>query len=237
MQDCLGACNTWFIIYSRLPRFFLAAHGSNREKLRYVAPYHVQLNGTGSNGRPGPPPFHRHSFRAMKSSSSWHRIRVWPHRVNYDTSTATACHHDNDDCANARIERKARNREHLRAFSFYFRTSRYCNLTPPFVYYKMGGRDPRQDMLDNAQQWQCTKHTLKHSNTPTHRDLGAIPFSTSLYPPYYKHFGAKQHEQQRALEVGTFSPNQYKSCVRLAHHRRLRRAASFTYLVSRHPLF
>jgi hypothetical protein len=32
-------------------------HGSNREKLRYAAPYHVHLNGTGSNGRPGSPTF------------------------------------------------------------------------------------------------------------------------------------------------------------------------------------
>jgi hypothetical protein len=29
-------------------------HGSNREKLRYATPHHVHLNGTGSNGRPGP---------------------------------------------------------------------------------------------------------------------------------------------------------------------------------------
>jgi hypothetical protein len=89
--------------------------------------------------------------------------------------------------------------------------------------------------LDNTQQRQCTKHTLKHSNTPTHRDLGAIPLLTILYPPYYKYFGAKQHEQQRALEVGMFSPNQYKSCVCLAHYQRLRRAVSFTCPVSRRP--
>jgi hypothetical protein len=68
---------------------------------------------------------------------------------------------------------------------FYFYTSRYCNSIPPFAYYKKGGRDPRQNTLDKAQQWQCTKHTLKHSNTHTHthRDLGAIPLSTSLYLP------------------------------------------------------
>jgi hypothetical protein len=102
---------------------------------------------------------------------------------NYDISTATTCHHDDDDCVNARIERKASNREHLMAFSFYFRTSRYCNLTPPFAYYKRGGRDPRQNKLNNTQQQQCTKYTLKHSNIPAHKDLGAIPLSTSLYPP------------------------------------------------------
>jgi hypothetical protein len=183
MQDCLGTYNTWFIIRSRLPQFFLAPHGSNREKLCYAAPYHIHLNGTGSNSRPGPPPFRWRGFRAMKSSSSWHHVRVWPRRVNYDTSTTTSCHHHDDDCVNAQTERKANNREHLRAFSFYFRTSRYYKPTPPFAYYKRGGRDPRQNRLDNAQQWQITKHTLKHSNTPTHRDLGAISLSTSLYPP------------------------------------------------------
>jgi hypothetical protein len=95
-------------------------------------------------------------------------------------------HHDGD-CANTRTERKASNREHLRAFSFYFCTFKYCNPTPPFAYYKRGGRDPRQEEMKNGetntQQWQYTKHTLKHTNTPTHRDLGAIPLSTSLYSP------------------------------------------------------
>jgi hypothetical protein len=71
------------------------------------------------------------------------------------------------------------------AFSFYFCTSKYRNLTPPFANYKSRGRDPQQrkKWLDNAQQKQYTKHTLKHTNTPTHRDLGAIPLSISLYPP------------------------------------------------------
>jgi hypothetical protein len=79
--------------------------------------------------------------------------------------------------------RKSRNREHLRTFSFYFRTSKCCNPIPPFAYYKRGGRDPRpKRRKDDTTQWQCTKHTLKHSNTPTHRDLGDIPLSTSLYP-------------------------------------------------------
>jgi hypothetical protein len=184
VQDYLETCNTWFIIRSRLPQFFLAPHGSNREKLRYTAPYHVHLNGIGSNDHLGPPPFRRCNFRATKSSSSLHRVKVWPRRVNCDTTTAMACrHHHHHDCVNPWTERKARNREHLRVFSFYFCTSRYYNPTPPFAYYKKGGRDPRQRQLDNAQQWQCIKHTLKHSNTPTHRDLGAIPLSTSLYPP------------------------------------------------------
>jgi hypothetical protein len=49
-----------------------------------------------------------------------------------------------NDYVNAWIERKASNREHLRAFSFYFRTSKYYNPTPPFAYYKRGGRDLQQ---------------------------------------------------------------------------------------------
>jgi hypothetical protein len=59
------------------------------------------------------------------------------------SSTAMACHHHDDDCANARTKMKAWNREHLRAFSFYFHTSKCCNPTPPFAYYKRKGRDPR----------------------------------------------------------------------------------------------
>jgi hypothetical protein len=60
-------------------------------------------------------------------------------------STATTCHHHHHhhDFANAQTKRKARNKEHLRDFSFYFRTSKYYNPTTPFVYYKRGGRDPR----------------------------------------------------------------------------------------------
>jgi protein-tyrosine phosphatase len=154
------------------------------------------------------------------------------------SSTATAWHHCNDGCAKARTKRKARNREHLRAFSFYFCTSKHCNLTPPFAYYKRGGRDPRPKGRNNTMKWQCTKHTLKHSNTHTHTQRPeSYPSLDQLVSPYYKHFSAKQHEQQRALEVGTFSPSQYTSCVCLAHHRRLRRVASFTCAFSRHPPF
>jgi hypothetical protein len=148
------------------------------------------------------------------------------------SSTATACHHRDDDCANARTKRKARNREHLRAFSFYFRTFKYCNLTPPFVNYKRGGRDLQREGRKKKATPRDGNVLSTHSNTCTHRDLGSIPLSTSLHPPYYKHFGAKQ---QRALKVGTFSPNQYTSCACLAHHRRLRRATSFTCPISRHP--
>jgi hypothetical protein len=120
----------------------------------------------GSNGRPGPPPFRRPYFRVTKSFLSWHHVRVWPRRVNSDTSIATTCHHHNDDYANARTERKTSNREHLRAFSFYFHTSRYCNLTPPFAYYKRGGRDPRQN---DGETMPSNGNVLRaHSNTRTH---------------------------------------------------------------------
>jgi hypothetical protein len=105
-------------------------HGSNRKKLRYTAPYHVHLNRTGSNGHPGPYLFAD--------------VALGPRSI------ATACHHHDDDYMNARTERKARNRKHLRAFSFYFHTSRYCNPTPPFAYYKRGGRDHQQERRDNT---------------------------------------------------------------------------------------
>jgi hypothetical protein len=66
------------------------------------------------------------------------------------SSTATTYHHYDDDCANERTERKASNMEHLMAFSFYFCASRYYNPTPPFAYYKRGGRDPRQGKRKNG---------------------------------------------------------------------------------------
>jgi hypothetical protein len=76
-----------------------------------------------------------------------------------------------------------------------------------------------------------------HSNTRTYPRTETYEPSLSRPAciPYYKHFGTKQHEQQQALEVEAFSLNQYKPCVCLAHHRRLRRVASFTCIVSRHP--
>jgi hypothetical protein len=116
------------------------------------------------------------------------------------SSTPTAGHSHDDDCAKARTKRKASNREHLRAFPFYFRTSEYCNSTPPIAYYKRGGRDPRQGTLEKMESVrQCPamttyRHTLKHTNAPTHRDLGTIPLSTKLVTPYYKHPGAGQYE-------------------------------------------
>jgi hypothetical protein len=170
------------MIWSRLPRIFLTPHGSNRKKLRYASPYHVHLNRMGSNGHPGP-----YLFASTASGPQ--------NLLHHDTvlgcglaasSIATACPHDDNNYANARTERKTRNREHLRAFSFHFCTSKCCNPTRPFAYYKRGGRDPRPKTAarqDNTTQWQCTKHTLKHLNTPTHTNLGAIPLSTNLYPP------------------------------------------------------
>jgi hypothetical protein len=65
-----------------------------------------------------------------------------------------------------RMHRKARNREHLRAFSFYFRTSKYCSLTPPFACYKRRGRDPRQK--DGGTTPHNGNVLSTHSNTRTH---------------------------------------------------------------------
>jgi hypothetical protein len=141
------------MIRSRLPWIFLAPHSNNRKKLCYSALYHVHLNGTGSNGRPGPP--YLFVGAALGPRNLLHHDTMTGYGLAV-SSTATACHHCDDDCANARTKRKARNREHLRAFSFHFHTSKCCNLTPPFAYYKRGGRDPRQKVAarqDNTMQW------------------------------------------------------------------------------------
>jgi hypothetical protein len=125
-----------------------------------------------------------------------------------------------NDYANARTERKASNREHLRAFSFYFRTSKYCNPTPPFAYYKRGGRDPQRGGETREKATPSIGNVLStHPKTlkRTHsQKLGSHPSLDQLVTPYYKHSDVVQHEQQRALDVGTFGPNQYTSCVRLA---------------------
>jgi hypothetical protein len=115
-------------------------YGSNREKLFYATPYHVRLNGAGSNGHLGP-----HLFANVASGPR--KLLHLDTMLGYGftaSSIAMTCCYRNDDCANARIERKTSNREHLWAFSFYFRTSRYCNMIPPFAYYKRGGRDPKR---------------------------------------------------------------------------------------------
>jgi hypothetical protein len=67
-----------------------------------------------------------------------------------------------------------------------FPTSEHCNPIPPFACYKRGGRDhqPRRHNKTTPHYGNVLNtHALQHSNTPTHRDLGAIPLSMSLYPP------------------------------------------------------
>jgi hypothetical protein len=85
------------------------------------------------------------------------------------------------------------------AFSFYFRTSKYYNLTPPFAYYKRGGRDPQRGgetrekaMPNNGNVLSTHPKTLKR--THSHR-LGSHPSLDQLVTLYYKHFGVGQHEQ------------------------------------------
>jgi hypothetical protein len=91
------------------------------------------------------------------------------------SSTAMACH--NDDCANAQKLGIGSTLGHLLSI---FHTSKCCNPTPPFAYYKRGGRDPRPRgaaQQDDTTQWQCTKHTLKHSNTHRHIETRELSLS------------------------------------------------------------
>jgi hypothetical protein len=87
------------------------------------------------------------------------------------SSTAMAHRHHDNNYASARTERKASNREHLRAFSFYFYTSRYCNLIPPFAYYKRGGRDPQR-----------RGETRKKKETPSYGNVLSIHANTQMHP-------------------------------------------------------
>jgi hypothetical protein len=67
----------------------------------------------------------------------------------------------------------------LEPFSFCFCTFRYCNPIPPFAYYKRGGRDPQRERemkKDNAQQWQCTKHTPETLKRTHSQRLGCHPY-------------------------------------------------------------
>jgi hypothetical protein len=73
-----------------------------------------------------------------------------------------------------------------------------------------------------------------HPNTRTHPLTETWEPSLSR-PACIPLLQALRCKATRALDVGTFGPNQYTSCVRLAHHRRLRCATSFTCPVSRHP--
>jgi hypothetical protein len=154
------------MIRSRLPRIFLAPTtviGS------YATPHPTMSTSTGRGAMAvhlGPPPafspaqLQGHEIFFYHDTMSGYGLAA--------SSTATACHHHHDYYANTRTERKARNREHLRAFSFYFRTSKCCNPTPPFAYYKRGGRDPRQRKWRHSKMIPCNGNVLNtHTNTRT----------------------------------------------------------------------
>jgi hypothetical protein len=74
------------------------SHGSNRKKLRYAAPYHVHLNGAGSNGCIGPS-YLLTSVASGPQNLLHHDIVLGHGRAT--SSIATTCHHHNYDYANA----------------------------------------------------------------------------------------------------------------------------------------
>jgi hypothetical protein len=185
------------MIRSRLPLIFLAPHDSNRKRLRYTAPYHVRLNRAGSNGRLGPPtisPAYLQGHETLFIMTPCQGMASPHHqqpRCTITTTTTTVQKHE--------LRGKLGIGSTLGHSFSIFPTSEHCNPTPPFACYKRGGRDPQLEG-DTARQHHTMAmfythtdtHTLNHSNTPTHRDLGAIPLSLDqLVSPYYKHFGAK----------------------------------------------
>jgi hypothetical protein len=142
-------------------------HDNNREKLCCTALYHVRLNGMRSNGRLGP---HLFAGAASGPRNLYHHDTMSGYGFITST-TAMAGHHHDDDYANARTKRKASNRNHLRAFSFYFRTSRYCNLTFRLHTIKgergtlnRGERD-KKTMPSNGNVLSTHLKTLKHTHS------------------------------------------------------------------------
>jgi hypothetical protein len=153
------------------------------------------------------------------------------------SSTATACHHHNDDCANAQKLGIGSTLGHL--LSIFVHPNA---VTRPLPLHTIKGEEGTLDQGERHSETTPRNGNVlsTHSSTRTHTHAkrpGSYPSLDQLVSPNYKHSGANQHEQQRALEVGTFSPNQYTSCVHLAHHRRLRRAASFTCHRLKTPMF
>jgi hypothetical protein len=83
MQDYLRTCSTWFIIRSRLPWSFLAPTAVTGRSYATPHPTMSTSTGWGATVVQAPHLFHRCIFRATKSSSSWHRVRVWLRHVIY----------------------------------------------------------------------------------------------------------------------------------------------------------
>jgi hypothetical protein len=125
---------------SRLPPFFLAPTAVTGRS--YATPHPIMSISTGQGATDIQAPY-LFTGAASGPQNLLHHDTVSGYGLAM-SFTATTCHHHDDNCTNARTERKARNREHVGTFFFYFRTSKCCNSTPPFAYYKREGRDPRQ---------------------------------------------------------------------------------------------
>jgi hypothetical protein len=131
------------MIRSRLSRIFLAPHGSNRKRLRYIAPYHVRLNGAGSNGRPGPPtsptfsPAQLQGHETLFIMTPCQGMASPRHQQPRHTITTMMTIQKHELRGKLGIEST------LGHSLSIFCTSEHCNSTPPFACYKRGGRDPQ----------------------------------------------------------------------------------------------
>jgi hypothetical protein len=146
------------MIRSRLPQFFLAPTTITGEG--YATPYPTMSTSTGRGATVVQTP-HLFADTAPEPRNFLHHDTVSGYGLAV-SSIATACHHHNDDCANAQKLEIGSTLGHLLSIFIH------PYPTPPFAYYKKGGRDPQPRGVaqrDDTTQWQCTKHTLKHSNT------------------------------------------------------------------------
>jgi hypothetical protein len=125
----------------------------------------------------------------------------------------------------------------LGPFLSIFCTSRYYNPTPPFAYYKKGREGPsteeaiRKTTPSNGNVLRHTQNTRTHPLTETWEPSLSRPACIPLLQaPQCKATQAAVSTRRRNVRL-----NQYTSCVRPAHHRRLRCTTLFTCPVSRHP--
>jgi hypothetical protein len=117
-------------------------HGSNREKLRYAAPYHVHLNGMGSNDRPGPYLF---TGVALGPRSLLHHDTM----LGYGLTASTVIHlqprHSTTTTTIVQMHElrgKLGIGSTLGPFLSIFVHSDNVTRPLPFAYYKRGGKDP-----------------------------------------------------------------------------------------------
>jgi hypothetical protein len=144
MKDCLGTCNTCFIIRSKLPWFFLAPTAATR--ISYATPHPTMSTSMGwgataihaphlfVGAASGPRNLLHHDTMLGYGLTASTVIHLQPQQTTTTTTTVRM----NELRGKLAIEST------LGSFLSIFRTSRYCHSTPPFAYYKKGGRDPRQ---------------------------------------------------------------------------------------------